>query len=53
VPPRAGVPEISRRLSNSPKEDYKRQLYDKLLQWWKENRGKTKWDEKVGKLVVK
>jgi len=36
-----------------PTEQSKRELYDRLLLWWKENRDKTKWDEKVGKLVVK
>ena len=36
-----------------PKEDYKRQLYDKLLQWWQQNKDKTVFEEEPGKLAVK
>ena len=42
-------------LKDSPKvpsEQYKQDLYDKLLQWWQQNNAKLEWSPKPGKLVV-
>ena len=43
-------------LKDSPKlpsEKYKQDLYDKLLQWWQQNKDKLEWSNEAGKLDLK